>query len=194
MLNQLILCSLIVSAAAYVVPAETAKDSAASPKGQKRMLSELERRLPFLKGVDQEGRQEFFAIIHNETLSKAEIWEAVELWASKQDKPTKEAVAEFHKNLENHVKNSRLRVEKIVQNLPEALQKLSEIIEAVDISRTEEKSKIESLYASLDADTTKTLQFLVDLVSFRKNEGRSGGAERKALKMESKTESSTKIL
>ncbi|CAI2352361.1 unnamed protein product [Caenorhabditis sp. 36 PRJEB53466] len=135
--------------------------------------AKIAQRLPFLKGTDELNRQEFFAIIQDEKLSKAEIWEKVEKWAEQQSGSVQGGILEFHQRLSQHVENSKSRVERIIKNLPDALRKLSEIVQDIDITRLQEKNRITNLYTSLDEDVSKTLQWIVQLVSYEKNEGRT---------------------
>ncbi|CAO4372494.1 unnamed protein product [Caenorhabditis nigoni] len=134
--------------------------------------AKLEERLPFLKSADELSRQEFFSIIQNDKLSKSDIWERVEQWAEKQSELVRTDILEFHQRLSQHVDNSKMRVERIIKNLPDALKRLSEIVQDIDITRLQEKNRIANLYTSLDDDVSKTLQWIVHLVSYEKNEGK----------------------
>ncbi|CAB3406143.1 unnamed protein product [Caenorhabditis bovis] len=136
------------------------------------LANSIETKLPFLRGVDDLNKEEFFEIIRDEKLSKAEIWKHVEEWSKKQPEDVQMSVIEFHQKLSEHVDSSKMRVQNIVRSLPEALHRLRQIVEDVEITRLQEKNRIANLYSSLEEDVSKTLQFIVNMVSFENNEGK----------------------
>ncbi|EFO85146.1 hypothetical protein GCK72_012937 [Caenorhabditis remanei] len=154
------------------IPLSSVESITVPTRTQDEKNAKLEERLPFLKSADELSRQEFFSIIQNDKLSKSEIWERVEQWAEKQSEYVKTDIMEFHQRLSQHVDNSKMRVERIIKNLPEALRRLSEIVQDIDITRVQEKNRIANLYTSLDDDVSKTLQWIVHLVSYERNEGK----------------------
>ncbi|CAE18022.1 SXP/RAL-2 family protein Ani s 5-like cation-binding domain-containing protein [Caenorhabditis elegans] len=155
-----------------VAPVAQVEPITVPTRTQNTYNAKIEQRLPFLRGIDELNRQEFFSIIQNDKLSKSEIWENVEKWSEKQTAGVRADIMEFHQRLSHHVDNSKFRVERIIKNLPEALRKLSEIVQDIDITRLQEKNRIANLYTSLEDDVSKTLQWIVHLVSYEKNEGK----------------------
>ncbi|CAI5447738.1 unnamed protein product [Caenorhabditis angaria] len=171
-LNPMILAlPTVVQTSTVPQNSTTARSTVPGKVNEVRDLN-IEQKLPFLRGANIDQRAEFFSIIQDEKLSKSEIWQKIEHWSQNQSESIQNDILEFHQKLAEHVETSKNRVEKITKHLPEALLKLSEIIQNVEITRIQEKNRIANLYSSLDEDISKTLQFIIQLVSYQQNEGK----------------------
>uniref|UniRef100_A0A1I7WMA1 DUF148 domain-containing protein n=1 Tax=Heterorhabditis bacteriophora TaxID=37862 RepID=A0A1I7WMA1_HETBA len=116
---------------------------------------------PFLKSVGDQARQDLFAIIHNNTLTKAEIKEEINKWAKVQGRDIEDAYAKFWKHLTDIKSNAKKEINYQLENLEKAFSKLEEIMANEAITMQEEKKQMDALFQSLDRDVLRTLNVIL---------------------------------
>ncbi|PIO67644.1 hypothetical protein TELCIR_10597 [Teladorsagia circumcincta] len=82
---------------------------------------------PYLKNVSAEARREYRKIVRNDTLTVAEQKKEINEWAKKYN--IAKQVKEFDEKMNAHMKEVKANVTKLIQYLPEALEKFSRIVE-----------------------------------------------------------------
>ncbi|PIO56468.1 hypothetical protein TELCIR_22132, partial [Teladorsagia circumcincta] len=78
---------------------------------------------PYLRDVSEEARKEYFNIVSDDALTVREQKERIKEWAKANN--MEEQVEKFEKHMEKVRKN----VKKLIEYLPTALKKLSELVE-----------------------------------------------------------------
>ncbi|CAI2351538.1 unnamed protein product [Caenorhabditis sp. 36 PRJEB53466] len=98
---------------------------------------------PFLQNVTDEGRQAFFAIVSNSSLTIAETETEIDSWASTYG--VSEEVSEFKANLTAKLDEIKQNVTAVISNLPSVQSQLEAIFANKDQTRQQQKEAIEQL-------------------------------------------------
>uniref|UniRef100_A0A0N5A6J1 DUF148 domain-containing protein n=1 Tax=Parastrongyloides trichosuri TaxID=131310 RepID=A0A0N5A6J1_PARTI len=131
-----------------------------------------DQKFPFLQGLNKTNVRSFLDIRRNESLTKAEIQEEEDKWASRQNQTVQNVYNEFKANRTAQIEKIKSDVESKLSSLSESaqriVQEIEDVLEKQNITQSEERQEIKEIINNATKSDLKALKSLIPIIQIRR--------------------------